>query len=369
LVGGLEIVVHNLALTLANLGHKVYVITPYNRHSTLDANFNYRVIRFGFRGYGRLKLGFLLAILTLAYVVLRYKIDVINVHNVSTPASWAYYFRFFSKRQPIIGTPHGDDIQITPEIQDGIRLNSKWDKIVRRNLSICTRITAISPSVHKDLNEMVIDPRKIVDVPNGVWVSHFRSEIDKADARKKLGIPLNSIALISIGRNHPRKGFKDGLDAVAKLRNTGNNISYILVGRNMSPIIERARSLGILDCLIAPGEVNAETISLFLQASDIYVSPSIVESFGLTTLEAMSAGLPCVVTDVAGSKDLVTTEYGLLVEPANSDELAAAIQYLIDNPILRHDMGAQAHIEAEKYDWPNVARMYVEVYKEALTAL
>ena len=304
--------------------------------------------------------------LTLAYVVKRFKVDVINVHNVSTPGSWAYSFGRLFNKVPIVGTPHGDDIQITPEIQDGIRLNPKYDKIVRRNLAWFTRITSISTSIRKDLYQIVDNKEKIIDVPNGVWVQNFQQKINRPEIRKKFGIPLDTIALISVGRNHPRKGFNYGLDAVAKLRRGNANISYILVGRNMSPIIEKARSLGISDCLITLGEVNAESVSQLLQSSDIYVSPSIVESFGLSTLEAMSAGLPCVVTDIPGSRDLVSDEYGLFVKKADPDQLAAAIKYLIENPNVRQNMGIKAQSEALKYDWPNVAKRYVDVYKEIL---
>jgi glycosyltransferase involved in cell wall biosynthesis len=370
-------VVHNLATALSKMGHNVYVVTSINKNHYVDGTsisaehnyeerHNYRIIRFGFRGYGRLGLVSASAISTLVYVVNRFKIDVINFHNVSRPGSWAYYARRFLEKKPFIATPHGDDVQITPEIDDGIRLNPKWDRIVRRNLGFCTRITSISSSIHKDLNAIVDDPGKIIDVPNGVWVKHFQANIDKVEVRKNYGIPPNAIVLVSIGRNHPRKGFEFGLDAVARLRNEGVAVSYILVGRKMSPIIERARSLGITDCLITPGEVAPETVSEFLQISDIYVSTSIVESFGLTTVEAMSASLPCVVTDVAGTRDIVSPEYGLLVESANSGKLADAIKYLIANPTIRETMSQKACIEAEKYDWPKIAEMYTNVYGDAL---
>ncbi len=369
LTGGQEIVVHNLATALTNMGHNVYVVAPINRKHHFGGNHNYRLIRFGFKGYGRLGLVSASAILTLAYVVKRFKIDVINFHNVSKPGSWAYYSKQLFKKLPFIGTPHGDDVQITPEICDGIRLNPEWDKIVKRNLNFCNRITSISSSIHKDLNTIVDNPGKIVDVPNGVWIKNFQTDIDKEEIRKKFAVPLNSPTLISIGRNHPRKGFENGLNVVTKLRKESVAVTYILVGRNMSPIIAKARSLGISDCLVTPGEVSAGTVSELLQISDIYLSPSIVESFGLTTLEAMSAGLPCVVTDVAGTRDLVSPDYGFLLEPANSNKLADATRYLIENPTLRDTMGKKARIEAKKYDWPKIAEMYVNVYNEALNDL
>jgi len=365
LIGGREMVVHNLATALTSMGHNVYVVTPYRRYHNIDNHCNYRIIRFGFRGYGRLKLTLPLAIFTLAQVARRFNIDIINVHNVYTPASWAYYFSQIFKKIPIIGTPHGDDIQRIPQIQWGVRLNPKLDKIVRRNITSFTRVTAISQSIRAELTQILPNGRCIRDVPNGVWTTDFQREINKVHVRKTYGIPLDSVALISVGRNAPIKGFEFGLDAVAKLLKAGFKISYILVGRNMSSITKGILNLGIEDYIIAPGQLNNDEVAKLYQASDIYISTSFIESFGVTTLEAMSSGLPCVVTNVAGSRELISPEYGLIVEPGNAKKLAEAITCLIQDPGGRKRMGAKARIEARKYDWPNIARMYVEVYKEA----
>ncbi len=56
LVGGLEIVVHNLASALSDLGHHVYVVTPRPYNRKFVDNYGYKIVRFGFKGYGRLKL-------------------------------------------------------------------------------------------------------------------------------------------------------------------------------------------------------------------------------------------------------------------------------------------------------------------------
>lgn len=366
LVGGLELVVSNLATALKNLGHNVYVVTAYPKFRKIVESYSYNMVRFGFRGCGRLKLTTATAALTLLYITKRYKIDVVNVHNVTRSGSWAYYFSRLNRSIPIIGTPHGSDIQITPEIQDGQRLNPKIDEIVRRNLSSFTCITAISPSIREDLYDLVENKQKILDVPNGVWVKRFQKNIDVALVRKKFGIPLDSVTIISIGRNHPRKGFEYGLDAIAKLRHSGFKITYLLVGRSMDPIIEKAKDLSISDCLITPGQVDVDTVIELFKLSDIYLSPSIVESFGIATLEAMSAGLPCVVTDIAGSRDLISSEYGFLVKPKDTENISKALRYLIENMSVRKEMGQMAMTEAAKYDWPNVAKRYLTVYHAAL---
>jgi glycosyltransferase involved in cell wall biosynthesis len=369
LVGGLEIVVHNLATALTNLGHNVYLVTPYPRkwkeRQVVD-NYSYKVIRFGFKGYNRLKLVSATVVLTLAYIVKRYNIDVINAHNVLTPGSWSNLFRRFNKTIPIVGTPHGDDVQITPEIDDGARLDPKIDTIVKRNLAEFSCITAISPSIREDLYDLVENKDKIFDVPNGVWVENFQKNIDTALVRQKFGIPADSTVIISIGRNHPRKGFEYGLEAIAKLRKSGHNISYLLVGRSMDPIIERAKALSVSDCIITPGQVDGDTIAELMQASDIYLSSAIVESFGVATLEAMSAGLPCVVTDVAGSRDLVSSEYGFVVKSKDPENIGNKLKYLIKNTSVRKEMGNKACIEATKYDWSNVANEYLTVYRGAI---
>lgn len=366
LVGGLEIVINNLATALTNMGHNVYLVTPYPKKRKVVDDYSYKVVRFGFKGYGRLKLVSTTVVLTLAYVANRYKIDIINAHNVFTPGSWSNLFHRFNRTIPIVGTPHGDDIQITPEINDGARLDPKIDKIVRRNLAGFSCITAISPSIREDLENLVKNKDKIFDVPNGVWVENFQKNIDTALVRQKFGISVDSTVIISIGRNHPRKGFEHGLEAIAKLRKSGYNIYYLLVGRSMDPIIERAKALSVSDCIITPGQVNCDTIAELLQSSDIYLSPSIVESFGVATLEAMSAGLPCVVTDIAGSRDLVSSEFGFIVKPKDPENICNKLKYLIKNTYIRKEMGKKACIEATKYDWSNVAKKYLSVYRGAI---
>jgi glycosyltransferase involved in cell wall biosynthesis len=368
LVGGLEVVIDNLATALTELGHEVVLVTPYPKRRNLQIadNYPYKVYRFGFRGDGRLKLVPINAALTIAYVVKRYKIDVIHVHNVFTPGSWAYLYRKFNPSVPIIGTPHGDDAQITAEIGDGVRLDPRLDFIVRRNLNSFKRVTAISASFRKDLEELVDDKTRITDVPNGVWVKRYQESIDVMKVRKRFGIPNQSTVVISIGRNHPRKGFKFGLEAVALLKKKGLLVTYVVVGRNMEPIRAMARQLSIDRFLITPGQVGPEVVSELLKISDIYMSTSIVESFGLTTLEAMSAGLPCVVTDIPGSRDLVSPECGYLVRSGDPEKLFRALKDLIENPSKKLKMGKRAQIEASKYDWINVANQYLDVYQACL---
>jgi len=365
-VGGLEMAVHNLATALTRLGHYVVVVSPRSSKDKTDIPKNYFVYQFGFRGSNRLQLTSLLAVSTLFYVVKKFRIDVIHVHDVYAPGKWIRYFRAFVKNIPVIGTPHGDDIQCLPTLKYGRRLYPKIDKAIRRNVKSFTLLTAISQSVRSELMEILGDSAIIRSIPNGIWTSRFERNANRIKVREQYGIPIDSIALISVGRNVPVKGFEFGLRAVAKVVSQGHRISYVLVGRDMSSIVNKACEYGIADYVFTPGQLPADQVSDLYLASDIYINTSLMESFGITTLEAMCAGLPCVVTDVPGNKDIVSTEYGLLVSHTSEEALINAICFLLDNPACRRSLGNKAHFVALNYDWLKIAGSYVDAYEEAI---
>jgi len=362
-------VVHNLATALTRIGHNVVVVSPKSGGNKTGVSCKYVVFKFGFRGSTRLHLTSLLAVSTLFYVVKKFAIDVIHAHDVYAPGKWVRYFQQHLNNIPVIGTPHGDDIQKFPMLKYGRRLDPRIDKVIRRNVKGFTLLTAISQSVHSELTEILGNGAAIKNIPNGIWTSHFEKKVDRVEIKKKYGIPIDSTVLISVGRNVPVKGFEFGLRAVARIVNAGYRISYVLVGRNMSSIVNKAREYGISDFVFTPGQLHPDQVSDLYRASDIYVNTSLMESFGITTLEAMCSGLACVVTDVPGNRDIVSTEYGLLVSHTSEDALINAICFLLDNPTYRKSLGNKAHIAALNYDWLNVAASYVDAYEEAIATL
>ena len=79
----------------------------------------------------------------------------------------------------------------------------------------------------------------------------------------------------------------------------------------------------------------------------------------------MGAGLPCVVTDIAGSRDLFSPQIGFMVPARDSEQMASSLKHRAENPTLWGKMGAAARVAAERYDWRKVARRYLGVYKKA----
>ena len=359
-------VVHNLATALSKNGHKVIVFVPYTKKRKKNRFDNYKLVQFGFRGFGKLKLIFPSMLLMLIYIVWRYKIDVINVHGVFAAGTWGYVYSQLFRKTPIIGTPHGDDIQVFPKLNYGLRLDPKKDRIIQRNVKSFDYLTAISNSIRKNLEGILKDDKRIIDIPNGVWRKNLSEKNKRFQIRKNLNIPIESTVLISIGRNHPKKGFGYGIEAFAKLFKKNKNLYYLIVGRDMDSIRKIADKYGVSERLLTPGELKVCEVVEVLQASDIYISPSLIESFGITTIEAMAAGLPCVVTDIEGSRDIVNPEYGIIIPPGNAEALSEAVQYLIDNKNVMKRMGERSFCQSLKYDWGIIAKEYEDVYQRAI---
>src|SRR5262249_9682148 len=106
----------------------------------------------------------------------------------------------------------------------------------------------------------------------------------------------------------------------------------------------------------------------FLPAADLFVLSSRSEGISLTLLEAMATGLPIVATDVGGNREVVLHgETGLLVPPQSPQELAAAMQQLLSQPISAAHMGNAGRQRVEhEFDLRAVVSRYEELYLSLL---
>ncbi|MCS7227861.1 MAG: glycosyltransferase family 4 protein, partial [Endomicrobia bacterium] len=99
---------------------------------------------------------------------------------------------------------------------------------------------------------------------------------------------------------------------------------------------------------------------------DVYLSASLIEGFSLANLEAMAAGLPCVITDVPGNRDVVKNNSGILVPPASPEKIADAIIKILTDKNLENKLRQNALNEVKKYDWLEIAKKYVQVYENTI---
>ncbi|HSJ54189.1 MAG TPA: glycosyltransferase family 1 protein, partial [Anaerolineae bacterium] len=108
-----------------------------------------------------------------------------------------------------------------------------------------------------------------------------------------------------------------------------------------------------------------EDLPYWYNAAEVLVYPSLYEGFGLPPLEAMACGTP-VISSKASSLPEVVGDAGLLVDPADVEALAAAMEQVLADAGLRERMRAAGLQRAQRFTWENAARQTVASYRRAL---
>jgi glycosyltransferase involved in cell wall biosynthesis len=284
---------------------------------------------------------------------------------------------------PIVGTCHGIDIQKLPDINYGWRLNKAYEDKLTDALMQCDVITAISETVKNDYESLHLPSEKTMMVPNGINFDHiYQYQQDKTVLRKLLGLPEDKKIIITVGRNHPKKGYHFIPEIIQHIVQKRKDILWVIVGRNTEKIGKIAQEMGVDAYLktipaIGMGKENDnekylvpsnEIISLY-KAANVFAFPTLIESFGLVNIEAMAAELPVIVTDAPGCNDLVTHRYNGLVSAVGDNQgMAENILEVLDNEQLSNRLIKNGVEVAKKHDWGNVAQQYVQSYKQAIAS-
>jgi colanic acid/amylovoran biosynthesis glycosyltransferase len=154
-----------------------------------------------------------------------------------------------------------------------------------------------------------------------------------------------TLELVSVGRLVPAKGHRILLEALRMLRERGVAIRLTLIGGgpDLASLQEFVRRNGLDDSVTFTSALSHEQTLARLRRADIFALASFAEGIPVALMEAMSLGLPCVSTMIAGIPELIRSgEDGLLVAPANPLALADALESLAADSGLRKSLGQSA---------------------------
>ena len=368
--GGMEYVIHHLANALTQQGHDVTVIAARIAWGGIGVEHDYKLRRYGFpfRGLGSLGISHVAAL----WVVWRShrvkSFDILHCHSVSYAGGRAARVKKLLGI-PVVMTPHGEDVQRVPEIGYGLRLNKKWDEAITRNLNAADAVTAISLSVENELD--CVDQSKVVRIANGVQLSAYGKR-QSHFLRDKIGIDDETLLVLSVGRNHIKKGYNFGIQAIAKLREKHdyNKVHYVLVGKGVSEHASLVSELSLEKNVTLIEELVPEQVKECYQSADIFFSPSIIEGLSLVSIEAISCGLPLVVTDVPGNEDIVRdTGAGVIVRTKDPENMADGLYSLLCKKEVRESLSETALQKSGQYDWQSIAKEYAVAYKKVIDGL
>lgn len=381
-LGGMEVGLHNIAVRLKSRGHDPVVIVPATTARQVRTNYPdmpYRVASFWPKMSGlaythpQVALGMYQ---TFFHVFQKmHRVDIWHgtmIYPVGTGLSAA-----FGTTVPALIRAAGDDIQIDEQADYGIRRHKPVDNIVRRYGIGARAYVAITESVRKEYLALGIVPERIHDIPNGVDVARFQSTPRLSDIRARFSIPADAFMFLSVGRHHPKKNFSLLVTALSILQNQNPSSKAVLVicGRGSESLRAQAAALGIADKVIlidglspgASGEtslhVPSDDLVALYRAADAFVFPSFIETFGIAIVEAMAAGLPVLVADSPGCRDVAGRgASAMMLNPLNAEEWAAAMARVASDPDLRGDLSRRAFSRARDFDWDHVVSLYEDLY-------
>lgn len=262
-----------------------------------------------------------------------------------------------------------------------------WVQVIRnKRLSLFDRATArieemginsadlpvIMPVSTIGKNELL----KLFDIPEsriqmihpGITLKKF-AELDKEKCRQEvrmyLGLSLDDVVLLFVGMNFETKGLERILKGVSVFTEGGSKYSelkLLVVGKgNRRKYLSMARSLKIDDRIIFAGTIH--DVEKHFLASDLVVLMSYLEPFGIVILEAMAAGLPVIISDTVGARDVVESGVtGYIVNGESLErEMAGSLSVLMDQE-RRRKMGENAKRKAAGHDWDIVAEQVAGLY-------
>lgn len=249
-----------------------------------------------------------------------------------------------------------------------------------RVLQTADRIVIATPAEQAQLNWLYgADSGKEVVIPPGVDLSRFHP-ISKRCAKETLGIPIADKNIMFVGRIEPLKGVDTLLQAMALIQmrypEAIQNVCVAIIGGDPwadNPDAEMARlqelrlKLGIHDIVTFLGAKDQDSLPAYYAAAEMVVMPSHYESFGMVALEAMAMGTPVIASEVGGLAFLIRDRRnGYHVPSRDPEALAERIYELLVNDGCRRQLGHQARLDAQQYDWEIIVGRLMGVYANAI---
>ena len=187
--------------------------------------------------------------------------------------------------------------------------------------------------------------------------------------REDYGLPGDATILVTIGRLVARKAVDQLVDSMVTLKSFGASLIVMGSGPEQGALSEKIVSLGLEDCVHLLGQVSDVDKVKLLGLSDIYVSTSQHEGFGLVFLEAMAQGLPIVCYDFGGQTDFLDDGLtGRLIELNNTDSFVRSTRELIEDRDRRAAFGKENLKRVEDFFIDTCAARYELIFDEVVEA-
>jgi len=291
--------------------------------------------------------------------------DIVHLH-VWNPASCRYAFMAANKYKfPIVVTEH-DPFEL-PKLKKYIK-----NKLMKR----VQKIVTVSDSNYKLMQKLFPELKnRTTTIHNGIDTTWFESQLLNFSKNKRTefrGKEFEADAatkvILSVAELHERKGLKHLIKALPIVTAKNPNTRLIIAGdgphkKDLIKIVNENKLSGYIRLL-----GHRKDIPQIMASSDIFVLPSEKEAFGLVLLEAMTARLPIIASDVGGIPEIIEDSVnGDLIDPSDHKKLAEKILDLFnDNFKIREYTEAGYAKLKSQFDAKSMAKAYEDIYDQII---
>ncbi|WP_372738006.1 glycosyltransferase family 4 protein [Neptunomonas sp.] len=274
----------------------------------------------------------------------KHPVDIIHVHGMRPLEATK------GLNVPVIFTNHTSGY--LRRIEKGPKVHAE---LAKRLDHVCH---VLAPSEELCEATRVVGFAKPVDfIPNGVDVTRFTP----ASIR-----PERPVTILLARRLVDKNGVTVYAEAVSALKGLDVQLVFAGNGAERAKVERILKSNGMFEKSTFLGDVSNQDMPDVYRSADISVLPSFMEATSITGLESMACGLPLIGTRVGGIPALITEgETGLLVPPGDPDALGEALVNLVNNAVLRKEMGLKARIKTEQqFSWLQIAERTATIYRQ-----
>ncbi|MDD3647404.1 MAG: glycosyltransferase family 4 protein [Candidatus Dojkabacteria bacterium] len=296
----------------------------------------------------------------LFFELMKRKFDIVHVHGFRKYEVYAALLAAKLKRKRIVVTTHNPFVTTTRGVFLQLWVNIHdltFGKMFTRFLN---KIICLTSQEIPFVEKFGARPEKIVVIPNGVPDDIFKEGKPK-EFVEKYDIPSEEFenTVVWLGRLHPVKGLENLQTAVSQLKNT----LFLLMGPDDIGAEDIKNLYKDKTNVFFTGPIDHKEVPNAMKSGDVFVYPSAHEAFGLTLVEAMAQGLPCIVTNKGGPGEIVNDTFGIVQDPEDEWAWMLNIKKLIKDRKLRQVMGSAAKEAAKKYLWENVVEQILDSYE------
>ena len=323
--GGVEVVMYDLVEHLINNGHKVKIITE--NYNTAKSDFKNTYKKFGNKcsfipynfglKFGKKRTPFKVFFRLLWKIYLFLNAAFVQDVFIAIKESFHLELAKFPWKKKLLWV-HSD--------YNYFSISESEKPLLPKIYSSFNKVVCVSEAVKQSVIKKIGDTKNLIVKYNPINVNKI---LNLSCQETEITKPKNKILFVSVGRLCSEKNYSELIKAVSKIENKNSFELWIIGDGPEKDSVEQI--INETNCFNVRLLGNQENPFKYLKMADCFISSSLTESYGLAIKEALILGIPVITTNIPAVLEYFSENYGLIVEP-NETDFKNAIEYIINNP-------------------------------------